>query len=153
MSIRSLAAVAVAPILLAACSFYMAEPRVERTDLRATLSAAAVVPPTASAATGYFEGVYKPSTRVLEYRLNIVGLSGPTSGGALHGPAAPGETAPAVSPINIPIYDYTIRDGATLTEAQAAELLAGRWYVSVSTLQYPGGEIRGQIVPIATKDR
>ena len=152
MSVRSVAAVVVAASgLLTSCSFYLSEPRVERTDLRAALSASAVAPPTASGATGYLEGVYRPSTKVFEYRLNLVGLSGPISGGALHGPAAPGETAPAVSPINIPIYDYTIRDGVTLTREQAAELLAGRWYVSVTTLEYPGGEIRGQIVPVATR--
>ena len=149
MSIRS-ALVVLAALLTASCSINMSEPRVPRTDLRASLSGAAVVPPTASGASGYLEGVYRPSSKVFEYRLNLVGLSGPITGGALHGPAAPGESAPAVSPINIPIYDYTIRDGATLTEAQAAELLAGRWYVSVSTLQYPDGEIRGQLVPVST---
>ena len=146
-----LAALVAASGLVASCSFYMGEPRVERTDLRADLSGPAVVPPTASGATGYLEGVYRPSTQVFEYRLNLVGLSGPVTGGSLNGPAAPGANAPAVSPINIPIYDYTIRDGVTLTREQAAELLAGRWYVSVSTLQYPGGEIRGQLVPAATK--
>lgn len=153
MSVRSVRAslAAAAAMLAASCSFYVGEPRVERTDLRATLSAAAVVPPTASGATGYLEGVYRPSTQVFEYRLNLVGLGGPITGGALHGPAAPGQVAPAIAPINIPIYDYTIRDGATLTREQATELLAGRWYVSVSTLQYPGGEIRGQIVPAATR--
>lgn len=151
MSVRFAAAALAASSLLASCSFYMAEPRVAHTDLRANLSGASVVPATASGATGYLEGVYRPSTQVFEYRLNLVGLSGPVSGGALHGPAEPGAVAPAVSPINIPIYDYTIRDGVTLTREQAAELLAGRWYVSVSTLQYPGGEIRGQIVPVATR--
>ena len=137
--------------LLGSCSFYMAEPSVPRTDLRATLLGGTVVPPVGSPASGILQGVYRPSTQVFEYRLVLAGLDGRISGGAFHGPAAPGETAPAVSPINIPIYDYTIRDGVTLTREQAADLLAGRWYVSVSTLQYPGGEIRGQILPAATK--
>ena len=35
----------------------------------------------------------------------------------------------------------------TLTEEQAADVLAGRWYVNVMTIQYPDGEIRGQILP------
>ena len=34
---------------------------------------------------------------------------------------------------------------ATLTEAQAADLLAGRWYVNIHTASYPGGELRGQV--------
>ena len=51
-------------------------------------------------------------------------------------------------PINIPIYDNTIWDGVTLTEEQAAQVLAGQWYVNVMTLQFPDGEIRGQILPL-----
>lgn len=134
--------------LTASCSFYLGEPRVPKTDLRATLGGAYEVPPTASEGSGYFEAVYRPSTKVLAYRLNLQKLSGPITMGYLQGPAAPGENGPQVVPINIPIYDYTIWDGATLTEEQAAQVLAGQWYVNVMTLQYPGGEIRGQILPL-----
>ena len=65
--------------------------RVPKTDLRATLAGAYEVPPTQSVGSGYFEAVYRPSTKVLEYRLNLVGLSGPITMGYLHGPAGPGE--------------------------------------------------------------
>jgi hypothetical protein len=108
------------------------------------------VPPTQSRGSGNFEAVYRSSTKVLEYRLNlnVSGLSGPITMGYLHGPAGPGENAQQVAPINIPIYDYTIWDGVTLTEEQAAQVLAGQWYVNVMTLQYPDGEIRGQILPL-----
>ena len=135
-------------LMVSSCSFYLGEPRVAKTELRATLAGANEVPPTSSTASGWFEAVYRPSTKVLEYRLNLRGLSGPITRGALQGPAEPGENAPPVAPINIPIYDYTIRDGVTLTEDQAAEVLAGRWYVNVMTLKYPDGEIRGQILPL-----
>ena len=86
--------------------------------------------------------------KVMEYRLNLVGLSGPITMGYMHGPAGPGENAQQIAPINIPIYDNTIWDGVTLTEEQAADVLAGRWYVNVMTIQYPDGEIRGQILPL-----
>jgi hypothetical protein len=135
---------------LAGCSFYLSEPMVPKTDLRASLNGSNEVPSTESRGSGYFEAVYRPSTKVLEYRLNLVGLSGPITMGYLHGPAAPGENAEKVAPINIPIYYYGggIWDGVTLTEAQAADVLAGRWYVNVRTIQYPDGEIRGQILPV-----
>ena len=142
------ASLILALLLQASCSMYLSTPRVPKTDLRASLSGAAEVPPTDSRGTGYFEAVYRPSSKILEYRLNLVGLSGPITTGYLQGPAAGGETAPQVVPINIPIYDYTIWDGATLTEEQAAQLVAGQWYVSVKTLKYPDGEIRGQILPL-----
>ncbi len=135
-------------LLVSSCSNYWAEPKLPKTDFRATLDGAKEVPPTQSRATGWFEAVYRPSTKVLEYRLNLVGLSGPITMGYLHGPAAPGENAEQVAPINIPIYDYTIWDGVTLTEEQAAQVMAGLWYVNVMTIQYPDGEIRGQILPL-----
>lgn len=146
-TVRTTVMLALLP-LAASCSFYVGEPRVPKTDLRATLGGAYEVPPTQSRASGYFEAVYRPSTKVLEYRLNLAGLSGPITQGSLNGPAAPGESAQPVAPINIPIYDYTIWDGVTLTEEQAAQVLAGQWYVTVMTLQYPDGEIRGQILPV-----
>lgn len=141
-------ALGVVLLLLAGCSFYLSEPRVPKTDLRATLNGSNEVPPTESRGSGYFEAVYRPSTKVLEYRLNLVGLGGPITMGYLHGPAGPGETAQKVAPINIPIYDNTIWDGVTLTAEQAAEVVAGRWYVNVMTPRYPDGEIRGQILPV-----
>jgi len=143
--VRAVSVLAV--LLLAGCSFYLSEPRVPKTDLRATLNGSNEVPPTQSGGSGYFEAVYRPSTKVLEYRLNLVGLSGPITMGYLHGPAEPAENAQQVAPINIPIYDNTIWDGVTLTEEQAAEVVAGRWYVEVRTIRYHAGEIRGQILP------
>lgn len=135
-------------LLLAGCSFYLSQPMVPKTDLRASLNGSNEVPPTQSRGSGYFEAVYRPSTKVLEYRLNLVGLSGPTTMGYLQGPAGPGENAQHNGPINIPIYDNTIWDGFTLTAEQAADVLAGRWYVNITTIQYPDGEIRGQILPV-----
>ena len=135
-------------LLVSACSYYLGEPKVPKTDLRAWLDSSSEVPPTQSRGSGYFEAVYRPSTKVLEYRLNLVGLSGPITTGYLQGPAGPGENAQQVAPINIPIYGNTIWDGVTLTEEQAAQVLAGLWYVNVMTIQYPDGEIRGQILPL-----
>ncbi len=34
---------------------------------------------------------------------------------------------------------------ATLTDAQTAELMDGKWYVNVHTAANKGGEIRGQV--------
>jgi hypothetical protein len=35
---------------------------------------------------------------------------------------------------------------ATLTDAQAADLQAGKWYFNIHTAAHPGGEIRGQVM-------
>lgn len=138
------------PLAVGGCSFYPGEPKLPKTDFRATLNGASEVPPTESRGSGYFAAVYRPSTKVLEYRLNLVRLSGPVTMAYLQGPAAPGENAQQVAPINVPFYAdrSTIDDGVTLTEGQAAEVLAGRWYVNVMTEKFPDGEIRGQILPL-----
>jgi hypothetical protein len=132
------------------CSFYPGEPRLPKTDFRAYLAGTAEVPPTDSRGTGYLAAVYRPSTHVLEYRLNLVGLSGPVTMAYLQGPAGPGENARRVAPINVPFYAdrSTVEDGVTLTKEQAADVLAGRWYVNVMTEKFPDGEIRGQILPL-----
>src|SRR6266851_816002 len=39
-----------------------------------------------------------------------------------------------------------IKGSATLTDAQAADLTAGRWYFNIHTAANKGGEIRGQVV-------
>jgi hypothetical protein len=132
------------------CSFYMGEPKLPKTDFRADLNGASEVPPAETRGSGYFTAVYRPSTKVLEYRLNLVGLSGPVTIAYLHGPAAAGENAEKVVPIDIPLYrDRShLWDGVTLTEEQAAQVVAGLWYVNVMTEKYPDGEIRGQILPL-----
>jgi len=35
---------------------------------------------------------------------------------------------------------------AVLTDAQIADLTAGKWYANIHTQANPGGEIRGQVV-------
>lgn len=132
------------------CSFNLGEPIVPKTDFRATMNGANEVPPVETKGSGWFEAVYRPSTKVLEYRLNVAGLSGPVTMAYLHGPAQPGQNAQQVAPINVPFYSdrSTISDGVTLTKQQADEILAGLWYVNVRTEKYPDGEIRGQIAPL-----
>jgi hypothetical protein len=50
-------------------------------------------------------------------------------------------------PIVVPITPATspFEGSATLTDPQADELLAGKWYVNVHTEANKGGEIRGQV--------
>jgi hypothetical protein len=38
-----------------------------------------------------------------------------------------------------------IKGTATLTDAQVADLMAGKYYVNVHTAANPAGEIRGQL--------
>jgi hypothetical protein len=54
-------------------------------------------------------------------------------------------------PINLALEGNPHPGAATLTDQQAADLIAGRWYVIVKTERYPGGELRGPVVPTAVR--
>ena len=114
-------------------------------SLRASLSAGNEVPPNSSAGTGTLEASFNKANGSLSYTLHYAGLSGPAKAAHFHGPAMAGANAGVVQPFNGAL-DNPLQGTATLTAAQAADLLAGKWYVNVHTAANPGGEIRGQVV-------
>jgi hypothetical protein len=63
----------------------------------------------------------------------------------IHGPAAVGANAGVVVPFKAPVTS-PITGTATLTDAQMADLEAGKYYANVHTAANPGGEIRGQLM-------
>jgi hypothetical protein len=103
------------------------------------------VPPVGTAATGKAFAVLDKNTLLLRWKLQFSGLSGPATGANFHGPALIGVNANSVVAMRAPVQSPA--DGqATLTPAQAADLLAGKWYLSIKTSAHPSGEIRGQMI-------
>jgi len=111
--------------------------------LGGSLSGASEVPPVKTTGSGTVEARFDKSTQVLTWKVSFTGLSGPATAAHFHGPAAPGSNAGVV----IPFSGNTspIEGSATLTPAQAADLLAGKWYANVHTAANKGGEVRAQI--------
>ena len=135
---------AAATLALGACSnMGMGGMGMSSTRLGGTLTGAQEVPPATTAGTGTLDATFDKGTRRLAYTVTYSGLSGPATGAHFHGPAAPGTNAGVVVPFANAASP--IKGEATLTEAQAADLLAGRWYVNVHTAAHPGGEIRAQV--------
>ena len=112
--------------------------------LKANLSSQSEVPPANSKATGTFTGSFDPSTKTLTYTINYSGLSGEPTAAHFHGPAQAGENAGVALPIGAPMSN-PIKGSVTLTEAQARELMDGKWYVNVHTAANKAGELRGQV--------
>ncbi len=111
---------------------------------KATLDAKSEVPPNASTATGTADIDYDPASKKLSWKLIYSGLTGPAMAAHFHGPAEPGKNAGVA--VAIPNAGTSPAEGsATLTDAQAADLEAGKYYVNVHTAANPGGEIRGQV--------
>ena len=112
--------------------------------MKATLSGAAEVPPTTSAGKGSADIDYDAATKKLSWKLTYSGLSGPATAAHFHGPAQPDKNAGVA--LAIPnATSSPVEGSATLTEAQASDLLAGSYYVNIHTAANPGGEIRGQV--------
>ena len=112
--------------------------------LKATLNGASEVPANASTGKGQADIDYDAATKKLTWKLTYSGLSGPATAAHFHGPAEPGKNAGVA--VAIPGATASPAEGsATLTDAQAADLMAGKYYVNVHTAANPGGEIRGQV--------
>lgn len=110
----------------------------------ATLSSSAEVPPNMSAGSGTLIATLDKTSNVFTWKVAYTGLTGPATMAHIHGPAMPGSNAGVVLPFQGSVSP--IEGSATLTAAQVADLMAGRWYVNVHTAANPGGEIRGQLM-------
>ncbi|AYA37906.1 CHRD domain-containing protein [Hymenobacter oligotrophus] len=107
----------------------------------ATLNGSQEVPANNSAATGTMTGTYDKSTRTLTYTVTYQGFT--PAAGHIH-QAPPGQNGGVIVPFSS-VATSPIRGTATLTEADAASLMAGNTYVNLHSSTYPNGEIRGNI--------
>jgi hypothetical protein len=115
-------------------------------NFHATMDGKSEVPPNASTGSGDALATLDTSSKQLSYTITFMGLSGPATAAHFHGPAAPGANAGVAVPIGTnPTSPVT--GSVTLTDAQMADLQAGKWYANVHTAESKGGEIRGQMMP------
>ncbi len=133
-----------AATMLAALFAASAPGRAETVNLKATLKGAEETPPNDTTGTGSLTGTYDTDTKKLTWSVSYSGLTGPATAAHFHGPAGPGKAAPVEVPA--PNADKSPIDGsATLTDAQAKDLLDGNLYFNIHTAANKGGEIRGQV--------
>jgi hypothetical protein len=135
-----------AAVALAALAFAAAA-HAEVLHYMATLDGASEVPPHAVPGKGMAMATLDTDTKTFTYKVDYSDLTGPAIAAHFHGPAAPGVNAPPVVFIK-PSAPSPLTGTATLTDAQIADLNAGKWYVNVHTAANKGGEIRGQVMPM-----
>jgi hypothetical protein len=136
---------------------------VARADLMAsaTLLGATEVPPTNSLGTGTADVTYKAALDELVYSGTFSGLDGNSTAGTLH-VGGPTINEPVIFRLQIPVGVMDGTFSGVLTNADllnqgtsgitdvaqfAAQMEAGNTYVNIHSNLFPGGEIRGQLVP------
>ncbi|WP_020174441.1 CHRD domain-containing protein [Methyloferula stellata] len=116
----------------------------ETVNLTAKLKGSEETPPNDTKGTGALSATYDTDTKKLTWSVTYSGLTGPATAAHFHGPAGPGKAAPVEVPA--PGADKNpIVGSATLTDAQAKDLLDGNLYFNIHTEANKGGEIRGQV--------
>ncbi len=118
----------------------------------ATLNQAQEVPASGSTATGSAFGTLDDVSGLLSWNITYAGLIGGRAAGMhFHGPAAAGVNAGVVVDIgNLNGLGSPNIGSTTITAPQIAQLLADSWYLNIHTPQFPGGEIRGQVITGST---
>jgi hypothetical protein len=113
-------------------------------QFKADLKGSSEVPPNQATGTGTVTVTFDTASKQLSWQGTYSGLTGPATAAHFHGPAEPGKNAS----VAVPITPATspLQGSVTLTDTQASDLQAGRWYVNVHTAANPGGEVRGQLV-------
>lgn len=120
--------------------------QIGRIVVTANLNGEQEVPPTITPGAGTALFTVDPSTQTLSGRVNFTGVT--ATAAHIH-PGAPGVNgAPAVT-LTVAADTATVPDGTKLTPAQLDELVAGKFYVNVHSAALAGGEIRGQLGPVA----
>jgi hypothetical protein len=114
-------------------------------NYKAELSPASEVPPTESKGSGALTATFDTATKTLSWNVTYSGLTGPAIMAHFHGPAAVGAVANPVVPMTGNL-ESPMKGQAVLTDAQVADLIAGKWYFNVHTAANKAGEIRGQVV-------
>jgi hypothetical protein len=137
---------ALAAVALSACLFAGTAAFAATQNYTATLKGSTEVPPNDTKGTGKVTAKYDTVSKKFTYSVTYKGLTGPATAAHFHGPADPGVNAPPVVPIPADKLASPIKGDATLTDDQAADLVAGKWYFNVHTAANKGGEIRGQVM-------
>lgn len=141
--IRSMLTAGLLAVAVAGCGEMRPSQKVDIYE--ATLSGSEEVPPVATSARGQGEFQLNRATNELTWKVTYSGLSGPPTGGHIHGPAGPGQNAGVLVPFTGDLNAQPIHGEKQLTPQQVADLTAGRLYANLHTAAHPGGEIRGQL--------
>ena len=114
-------------------------------SLSARLDGAAEVPPKTVAGHGTASLSLDKASKTLSWEITYMALTGDARAAHFHGPASADANAGVALPIQVGASP--LKGSAVLTDAQVADLLAGKYYINIHTAANQSGEIRGQVKP------
>jgi len=123
------------------------KPLSNKYNVTGSASGSQEVPVVASNGTATIVSTYDADANTLAYTITWTGLNDNVNNMHFHGPADPTISAGVAIAITgwSATKEGTISSTATLTEAQEADLLGGKWYYNIHTPFKTSGEIRGNL--------
>ena len=126
-----------------AAGLFVATPAfAEVLDYKVMLDGASVSPAADTKATGTADVKIDTDAKTITWTITDKDLTGPPTMAHFHGPAAKGANAKP----EIDISKSIDGGSAPITDAQIADVKAGKLYLNIHTAKFPDGEIRGQLV-------
>jgi CHRD domain len=116
----------------------------EMLKFHADMSVTEETPPAEGTGKGSAEVMVDTDAKKVAWNVKVDGLTGGATAAHIHGPAAVGEKAPPEVDMSKSVMEGT----SDITEAQIADIQAGKTYVNIHTAKYPDGEIRGQLMAV-----
>jgi len=114
----------------------------------ASLSGAQEVPANGSTATGYARVFLDEDAGTISFTVVYNGLSSAQTAAHIHAPGVIGENGPPVITFTNPGgTSGTITGTSPVTPTLIAQLRAHEAYINIHTVNFAGGEIRGQLAP------
>ncbi|MBZ5705109.1 MAG: CHRD domain-containing protein [Acidobacteriia bacterium] len=134
-------------VLACAGTLALASPSMaDMLKMKADLKASNEVPPAKSSGSGSVDVTYDTGKKMLSWKGTYSGLTGAATAAHFHAGES-GKNGGVVVPIFQGAAAKSPFEGSKqLTDAQAAQLMAGGWYVNIHTAANKAGEIRGQVV-------
>lgn len=116
----------------------------------AILTGGQEVPQNESKAFGVAFVTFEQDEKLLFYSITFTdtNLIGSETAAHFHGPANPGENASVLFPITPVPGNPKNGSVGPLTRRQIRDLNKGLFYLNIHTDAFPGGEIRGQVLPV-----
>lgn len=101
---------------------------------------------TGSAGTGSGTLTLDTATGIVSFNITFSGLGSDETNAHVHGAAA--ECAGAGVIYGIGLGSPKVGNSAPLDSSEQADMIAGRHYVNIHSVNFGGGEIRGQVLPV-----